>query len=94
MAVASGGTRENVLLTLEAIGVLEHFAVILTADDAVNPKPDPAIFLEAARRMGVTPERCQVFEDGDPGLQAARSAGMTALDVRDFLPVDAPAHLR
>jgi HAD superfamily hydrolase (TIGR01509 family) len=85
MAVASGGTRANVLFTLESIGIKDYFGVILTADDAVPPKPDPAIFLEAARRLKVPARDCQVFEDGEAGLEAARRAGMTATDVRPYI---------
>ena len=47
-------------------------------------KPDPDIFLEAARRIGIAPEHCLVFEDAEPGLEAARRAGMRALDIRRF----------
>jgi HAD superfamily hydrolase (TIGR01509 family) len=85
MAVASGGTRRNVLLILKAIGLEEAFETIITGDDPVPHKPDPAIFFEVARRIGVAPQFCQVFEDGDAGLEAARKAGMVATDVRPFL---------
>jgi HAD superfamily hydrolase (TIGR01509 family) len=85
MAVASGGTRENVMLTLQAVGLQDCFATVLTSDDDVRPKPDPAIFVEAARRMKIAPGSCQVFEDGDTGLEAARRAGMAATDVRPYL---------
>jgi beta-phosphoglucomutase-like phosphatase (HAD superfamily) len=82
MAIASGGVRENVELELESLGIKDYFSVILTADDNVRPKPAPDIFLEAAKRLGVEPECCQVFEDGDLGLDAARAAGMLPTDVR------------
>jgi beta-phosphoglucomutase-like phosphatase (HAD superfamily) len=82
MAVASGGTRKTVDLELRALGLNRYFPVIITADDAVRPKPAPDIFLEAARRMQVEPEYCQVFEDGDLGLEAALAAGMLATDIR------------
>jgi HAD superfamily hydrolase (TIGR01509 family) len=85
MAVASGGTRDNVIITLDAIGLTDCFETIITSDDSVAPKPDPQIFLEAARRMEVKPSLCQVFEDGKPGLEAARKAGMLGTDVRKFL---------
>jgi HAD superfamily hydrolase (TIGR01509 family) len=85
MAVASGGTRDNVLLTLDVLGLADCFEAIITADDPVKPKPDPDIFLEAARRMQVEPIHCQVFEDGDAGLKAARMAGMVATDIRPFV---------
>jgi HAD superfamily hydrolase (TIGR01509 family) len=82
MAVVSGGVREIVNLELEALRIKEFFKTILTADDAIKPKPAPDLFLEAARRIGVAPELCQVFEDGDLGLDAARAAGMLATDIR------------
>jgi HAD superfamily hydrolase (TIGR01509 family) len=85
MAVASGGTRRNVLLTLEVIGVKDYFVAVITADDKLKAKPAPDIFIEAARRMKVKPTLCQVFEDGDVGLQAARGAGMIATDVRPYI---------
>jgi HAD superfamily hydrolase (TIGR01509 family) len=82
MAVASGGTRKTVDLELETLQIKDLFSVILTADDDVRPKPAPDLFLEAAKRMQVAPEFCQVFEDGDLGLEAARVAGMLATDIR------------
>jgi beta-phosphoglucomutase-like phosphatase (HAD superfamily) len=82
MAVASGGTRKNVTLELEAIQLKDFFEVILSADDDIRPKPAPDIFLEAARRLGVEPRYCQVFEDGDLGLEAAKAADMLPTDVR------------
>ncbi len=82
MAVASGGIRKNVDLIIQAIGFKDHFETIITSDDDVKPKPSADIFLEAARRMQVEPTACQVFEDGDAGLEAARKAGMVATDVR------------
>jgi len=51
----------------------------------VNQKPAPDIFLEAARRLGVSPESCRAYEDTDLGMQAIRAAGMEAVDVRDLL---------
>jgi HAD superfamily hydrolase (TIGR01509 family) len=82
MAVVSGGVRENVYLELEALCIRDCFRSILTADDDIKPKPAPDIFLEAAKRIGVAPEHCQAFEDGDLGLEAARLARMLATDVR------------
>ena len=47
-----------------------------------NLKPEPDVFLEAARRLAVAPDACTVYEDTDLGLEAARRAGMSAVDVR------------
>ena len=85
MAVVSGGCRRNVLASLEATGLDRCFSVVLTSDDPFPGKPAPDILLEAARRLGVPPEFCQVFEDGDLGLDAARAAGMLATDVRPWI---------
>lgn len=85
MSVVSGGTRKNVIRTLEAIGMADFFEAVITADDGLKPKPDPRMFIEAAKKMDVAPELCQVFEDGDPGLEAARAAGMPLVDVRPYV---------
>ena len=82
MAVVSGSNRANVERTLRAIRLCELFPTVLTADDGLPPKPAPDLFLEAARRIDVEPRYCQVFEDADAGLEAARRAGMLATDVR------------
>ena len=52
------------------------------ADDVARGKPEPDVFLEAARRMGVPAAECVVLEDSDEGLRAAKAAGMRAVDVR------------
>jgi beta-phosphoglucomutase-like phosphatase (HAD superfamily) len=85
MAVASGGYREVVCRTLDAIGVTDWFGAVVAAEDTVRHKPDPDVFLEAAKRLGVGPAGCVVFEDTDIGLEAARRAGMHRVDVRPWV---------
>lgn len=85
MAVATGGNLANAEMTLQAIDMASCFEALVTADDPVLPKPAPDIFLEAARRLQVEPRHCQVFEDADCGLEAARKAGMFTTDVRPLL---------
>lgn len=82
VAVASGGVWDTVTRTLEAIGLREVFNVIVTQDQVRNSKPAPDLFLEAARRLNVRPEKCLVFEDGQLGMQAAAAAGMQAVLVK------------
>jgi beta-phosphoglucomutase-like phosphatase (HAD superfamily) len=82
MAVASNGRKLNVEATLRATGLLELFDYVVAAEDVERGKPEPDVFLEAARRMGVAAERCVVFEDSDEGLEAARRAGMDGRDIR------------
>lgn len=82
MAVASGGVRPVILAQLDHIGCTDWFDTIVTAEDTARHKPDPDVFLEAARRLQVPPEHCRVYEDSDLGLEAARRAGMQWVDVR------------
>ena len=84
MAVASGGERWVIHRTLTAIGVLDWFDAIVGAEDTVRHKPEPDVFLEAARRIDAEPAGCAVFEDSDLGLEAGRRAGMTVLDIRPW----------
>lgn len=85
MAVASGGSRRVIELVLRQLGIREWFAAVVTNEDVTRQKPAPDIFLEAARRMGVPPERCRAYEDTDLGMQAIQAAGMEAVDVRQLL---------
>jgi beta-phosphoglucomutase family hydrolase len=85
MAVASGGTRKVINDVLVHLGIRDWFQAVVTSEDVIHQKPAPDIFLEAARRIGVAPERCRAFEDTDLGMQAIRSAGMDAIDVRHML---------
>ena len=85
MAVASGGTRPVIEMVLTRLGIRHCFQAVVTSEDVIHQKPAPAIFLEAARRIGVPPERCRGFEDTDLGMRAIRAAGMDAVDVRHLL---------
>jgi beta-phosphoglucomutase family hydrolase len=85
LAIASGSVRRLVTRTLEALGIADWFAAIVAAEDTVRHKPEPDVFLEAARRIGADPAHCIVYEDTDIGLEAARRAGMTAVDVRPLV---------
>lgn len=81
MSVASGGQRPVVELTLTQIGIRDWFEILVTAEDTARHKPEPDVFLEAARRMNVPPHICTVYEDTDLGIEAARRAGMQWVDI-------------
>lgn len=82
LAVASGGPRAIVVPSLRACGLADLFDVIVTLDDGGRAKPEPDLFLIAARLLNVLPAHCFAFEDSDQGLRAAVSAGMAVMDVR------------
>jgi HAD superfamily hydrolase (TIGR01509 family) len=82
MAVASGGLRPVISRILTQLGIFDWFDAIVTAEDTERHKPDPDVFLEAARRLGIPAAACLVYEDTDIGLEAARRAGMRGVDVR------------
>jgi HAD superfamily hydrolase (TIGR01509 family) len=85
MAIASGSSRRLVTLTLATLDIADWFGAVVAAEDTERHKPEPDVFLEAARRLGVAPARCTVYEDTDLGLEAARRAGMTGVDVRALI---------
>jgi len=85
-AVVTSGTRALATSRLEAAG-LPLPAVLVTADDVAAGKPDPEGYLEAARRLGLTPAECLVLEDAPAGVQAALAAGMRVVG----LPTTHPA---
>ena len=79
VSVASGGDAPTVHRTLRTIGVSDLFPVVVTAEEVAHGKPAPDLFLLAAKRMGIFPEQCLVFEDSQLGIIAAERAGMGAV---------------
>jgi beta-phosphoglucomutase len=75
-AIASSAPRLNVETVLRVLRLEQVFDAIAAAEDVTRGKPDPQIFLEAARRVAVAPDRCIVVEDAPAGIEAARAAGM------------------
>ncbi|HRV94705.1 MAG TPA: beta-phosphoglucomutase family hydrolase [Anaerolineae bacterium] len=85
MAVATGAVQRVVQAALAATNLTDMFDTVVGADDVKHGKPAPDTFLEAARRLGVEPQYCLVYEDSDLGLEAAQRAGMTGIDVRPYI---------
>ena len=95
LAVGSSGPPENVQLVLDHLGG-DLFSAIVTGRDVTRGKPDPEVFLNAAAKLQIAPERCVVVEDAPAGIQAARNAGMTAIALTGTAPKDqlaAQAHM-
>jgi HAD superfamily hydrolase (TIGR01509 family) len=80
-ALASSAPPLNIEVALEVLGLRAFLDAVVGAEEVGRGKPDPAIFLEAARRLGVPPQRCIVVEDAPAGLEGARRAGMRSIGV-------------
>ena len=81
LAVATASNPKNIDFVLDGLGLREAFDTVAGAHDVERGKPHPDLFLLAASRMEVEPERCLVFEDAVNGLEAAHRAGMRAVGV-------------
>jgi len=80
-AVASSAPTPNIEAAMQALGIARLFEALVSADEVGVGKPDPAVFLAAADRVGVPPSRCVVVEDAPAGLLGARRAGMRSIGV-------------
>ena len=80
---ALGSASKNARLILENLALLDLFDAIVDGNDVQTAKPDPEVFLIAAKKLGVDPADCIVVEDALAGIQAARAAGMTAVAIGD-----------
>lgn len=85
MAVGTGASRTSAMLQMKELEIDHLFDFIVTADDVNQHKPEPDTFLKCAELLNVDPQYCQVFEDGELGMQAAKTAGMLLTDVRPFV---------
>ena len=83
LAVASSSSPVLIDGALKRLGILERFAARCSAFDETLGKPDPAVFLSAARILGVDPRTCLAFEDSPPGVESAHRAGMPVVAVPD-----------
>jgi HAD superfamily hydrolase (TIGR01509 family) len=85
LALATGSTTPVATAVLGAIGLGAVFDAVVTRDDVANGKPAPDCYLRAAALLGVEPGRCVAYEDTAIGLDAARAAGMSVVDVRPLV---------
>ncbi|MGD9125908.1 MAG: HAD family phosphatase [Planctomycetia bacterium] len=79
LAVGSSGPPENVEFVLNELGLKDHFDAVVTGRDVTRGKPDPEVFLTAAKKLSVDPSRCVVVEDAPPGISAAHAGGMQCI---------------
>jgi beta-phosphoglucomutase len=81
--IALGSASKNARPILEKTGILAFFDVIVDGNDVTNAKPDPEVFLIAAKLLNVDPKNAIVFEDSVAGIQAANIGGMTSIGIGD-----------
>jgi HAD superfamily hydrolase (TIGR01509 family) len=81
LGVASSSNRELIDLVLEQAGLARYFRATVSSEEVPRGKPKPDVYLEAARRLDVSPERCAAVEDSDAGIRSAKAAGMSVLAI-------------
>lgn len=81
--IALGSASKNARPILEKTGILSYFNAVVDGNDVTNAKPDPEVFLIAAKQLGITPENAIVFEDSVAGIQAANIAKMISIGIGD-----------
>lgn len=81
--MAIGSSSRNTPKILEKIGLAGYFDAVADGNQIVHSKPDPEVFLLAARLLGIPPEECVVIEDAVAGIDAAKAGGMRAVGVGD-----------
>jgi len=93
--IASAADATWVVGALEALNLRASFDVVVTGDQVERGKPEPDVYLEAARRLRVDPRRCVAIEDSGPGVAAAKAAGLKTIAIphplsrtHDFSPAD------
>ncbi len=89
VAIATSSTREKSQAVLESAGIPYREVVYITGSDVKAKKPDPELFLTAAERMDVAPNRCVVIEDAPNGVAAAKAGGFVCIAVMNSVPADA-----
>ncbi|WP_291868667.1 beta-phosphoglucomutase [Maribacter sp.] len=81
--IALGSASKNARPILEKVGLLHYFDAILDGNNVTKAKPDPEVFLLAAKELEISPENCVVFEDAVAGIAAANSAKMISIGIGD-----------
>ena len=89
VAICTAAPPGNIAIAFERFGFADLVDTVTSPADGLRGKPHPDIFEEAARRLGVAPEACLVFEDAPLGVEAARRAGMAAVALTTTLPATA-----
>ena len=86
IAVASNSSKKWVMAILKSSNLEPFFVLVITADEVARPKPAPDIYIQAATQLEVLPKKCIVFEDSLAGVNAALSAKMLTVQLRQATP--------
>lgn len=86
IAVGSSAPRVNVDFVLDRCGIAGYFDAVASGSEITRSKPDPEVYLLAARKLGTAPEECVVFEDAFVGMEAARRAGAKVVAISSTFP--------
>jgi HAD superfamily hydrolase (TIGR01509 family) len=81
LGLASSSNREVIDLVLDLSGLARFFRVTVSSEEVPRGKPAPDVYLEAARSLGVPPERCAAVEDSHNGIRSAKAAGMRVIAI-------------
>jgi HAD superfamily hydrolase (TIGR01509 family) len=81
LGLASSSNREVIDLVLDLSGLARFFRVTVSSEEVPRGKPEPDVYLEAARGLGVPPERCAAVEDSHNGIRSAKAAGMRVIAI-------------
>lgn len=88
MAVASSAVRTNIEFVVDALGYRPYFRTMVSGDDVTHAKPDPEIYLKAARDLGIDPTDAVAFEDSYVGIDAVKNAGMKCVAIASTFPIE------
>lgn len=86
LAIATSASRHDIAPTMRRYDLVRHFQAIVTIEDVEKPKPDPEIYLLAAKKIGVDPQSSFAFEDSPAGARAARAAGLKVIGMTTTFP--------
>jgi beta-phosphoglucomutase len=86
LAIASAAFSHEIIHVLEGVGLRGCFSAIVGAEDVTSSKPSPEPYLDAARRLGITPSACVAIEDSPWGLESARRAGLRTIGITHTYP--------
>ena len=86
--IGSSTPRENIECVIDALRLRDFFRAVVAGQDVAHGKPNPEVFLLGAKKLGVLPARCVVFEDAHVGLEAARAGGMKVVGVATTHPAE------